>query len=76
MNVLINHVENIVSIREGNLFEALHPTEQFDLIVGWPPQMPTPPEKERTDWYGLANFGGIDGRKVLDAIILGAKDIL
>lgn len=76
INTMINGVEDIVEIRLGDTFEAIRPNEKFDLIVANPPQMPTPPDKERTDWYSISNFGGQDGRKVLDKIINNAKNFL
>lgn len=69
LNVLLNNIEEVVVIRQGYLFNAIAPGENFDLIVAWPPVMPTPPEKERHDWLGIANDGGWDGRKVIDEII-------
>lgn len=75
-NTIINRVEDKVEIRLGNLFEAVKSEEKFDLIVVSPPQMPTPPSKRRNDWYGISNFGGRDGRKILDKIIENAKNFL
>jgi hypothetical protein len=37
-----------------------------------PPQMPTPPGRERDDAAAAADNGGIDGWEVLDRIIAGA----
>jgi release factor glutamine methyltransferase len=69
INVLLNDVEGIVDVRQGDLFDAIMPSEKFNLIVAWPPVLPTPLEKERHDWLGIANEGGRNGRKIIDRII-------
>lgn len=46
--------------------------ERFDLIAANPPQMPTPPGRERDDAAAAADNGGFDGWAVLDRIIAGA----
>jgi release factor glutamine methyltransferase len=46
--------------------------ERFDLICSNPPQMPTPPERERDDATAAADNGGDDGWRVLDRVIAGA----
>jgi release factor glutamine methyltransferase len=43
--------------------------ERFDLICSNPPQMPTPPERERADAAAAADNGGRDGWSVLDRVI-------
>jgi len=46
--------------------------ERFDLICTNPPQMPTPPGRERADATALADNGGLDGWLILDRVIAGA----
>jgi release factor glutamine methyltransferase len=46
--------------------------ERFDLIASNPPQMPTPPGRERGDATAAADNGGLDGWAILDRIIAGA----
>jgi len=46
--------------------------ERFDLVCSNPPQMPTPPGRERRDATAAADNGGIDGWEVLDRLIAGA----
>jgi len=46
--------------------------ERFDLICSNPPQMPTPPGRERGDAAAAADNGGRDGWLVLDRVIAGA----
>jgi release factor glutamine methyltransferase len=46
--------------------------ERFDLICSNPPQMPTPPGRERRDATAAADNGGVDGWEVLDRVIAGA----
>jgi len=45
---------------------------RFDLICSNPPQMPTPPARERDDAAAAADNGGRDGWLVLDRVIAGA----
>jgi release factor glutamine methyltransferase len=47
--------------------------EQFDLICTNPPQMPTPPGRERRDAAAAADNGGVDGWEILDGVITGAR---
>jgi methylase of polypeptide subunit release factors len=42
---------------------------RFDLICASPPQMPTPPERERDDAEAAADNGGLDGWSLLDRLI-------
>jgi release factor glutamine methyltransferase len=46
--------------------------ERFDLVCSNPPQMPTPPGRERQDATAAADNGGIDGWEMLDRLIAGA----
>lgn len=46
--------------------------ERFDLVATNPPQMPTPPGRERQDATAVADNGGVDGWEVLDRLIAGA----
>ena len=46
--------------------------ERFDLICSNPPQMPTPPGRERRDATAAADNGGVDGWEILDRVIVGA----
>ncbi|HEU5193821.1 MAG TPA: HemK2/MTQ2 family protein methyltransferase [Methylomirabilota bacterium] len=50
--------------------------ERFDLICSNPPQMPTPPDRERDDATAAADNGGRDGWLVLDRVIVGAREHL
>lgn len=50
--------------------------ERFDLICTNPPQMPTPPGRERDDAAAAADNGGADGWALLDRVIAGARDHL
>jgi release factor glutamine methyltransferase len=47
--------------------------ERFDLICANPPQMPTPPGRERDDPVAAADNGGIDGWEILDRVIASAR---
>ena len=59
---------------DARLGDAYAPVagEHFDLIATNPPQMPTPPGRERRDATAAADNGGIDGWEVLDRLIAGA----
>ena len=59
---------------DARLGDAYAPVagERFDLIATNPPQMPTPPGRERRDATAAADNGGIDGWEVLDRLIAGA----
>ena len=59
---------------DARLGDAYAPVagERFDLIATNPPQMPTPPGRERRDATAAADNGGIDGWEILDRIIAGA----
>lgn len=75
-NAVLNGLSDWVHVREGDLYAALAPDERFECIVSWPPVMPTPPGYSRSDWFGVANDGGADGRAVLDRVIRGACEHL
>jgi release factor glutamine methyltransferase len=59
---------------DARLGDAYAPVagERFDLIATNPPQMPTPPGRERADATAAADNGGIDGWEILDRLIAGA----
>lgn len=46
--------------------------ERFDLVCTNPPQMPTPPGRDRDDAEAAADNGGPDGWALLDRVIEGA----
>jgi release factor glutamine methyltransferase len=50
--------------------------ERFDVVCTNPPQMPTPPGRERDDAEAAADNGGPDGWALLDRVIAGAPDHL
>ena len=72
-NARRNGVE--IDVRLGDGYAPVR-DERFDLICTNPPQMPTPPGRERTDATALADNGGADGWTVLDRVIEGAPDHL
>ena len=71
--VRLNAALNGVSV-DARLGDCYAPVvgERFDLVCSNPPQMPTPPGRERDDAAAAADNGGIDGWEVLDRIIAGA----
>lgn len=71
-NAALNGVGDRVEARLGDCYDPV-PGEAFDLIVSGPPQMPTPPDRERDDWMARADNGGLDGWALLDRVIAGAR---
>jgi release factor glutamine methyltransferase len=72
-NALLNGVT--VDARLGDCYAPVA-GERFDLICSNPPQMPTPPGRERNDAIAAADNGGIDGWEILGRVISGARDHL
>ncbi len=70
-NAALNGVADRVAARLGDCYEPVR-GDTFDLIVSGPPQMPTPPGRERDDGMARADNGGVDGWAVLDRLIAGA----
>lgn len=71
-NAMLNGVADRVSVRLGDGFEPVRGMT-FDLIATSPPQMPTPPERERGDAAAAADNGGPDGWRLLARVIEGAR---
>jgi release factor glutamine methyltransferase len=69
VNAALNGVT--LDARLGDCYEPVA-GERFDLICSNPPQMPTPPGRERDDAAAAADNGGRDGWLVLDRVIAGA----
>ncbi len=74
-NVALNGLGDRVETRLGDCYDPVR-GERFDLIVSGPPQMPTPPDRERDDWMARADNGGVDGWALLDRLIAGASEHL
>ena len=70
-NARLNGIENVRFVC-GDLYKPVDRT-QFDLIYANPPYVPTPPDWRETDIIETAWNAGCNGRKVLDAILAGAK---
>ncbi len=70
-NALLNGVADRVDTRLGDCYEPV-PGLTFDLICASPPQMPTPPGRERGDAVAAADNGGSDGWEPLGRVIDGA----
>lgn len=68
-NAALNGVS--VDARLGDCYAPVR-GERFDLVCSNPPQMPTPPGRERGDAAAAADNGGVDGWEMLDRIIAGA----
>jgi len=68
-NAALNGVS--VDARLGDCYAPVA-GERFDLVCTNPPQMPTPPDRERDDARAAADNGGLDGWALLDRVIAGA----
>jgi release factor glutamine methyltransferase len=69
LNAALNGVT--IDARLGDCYAPVA-GERFDLVCSNPPQMPTPPGRERADAAAAADNGGIDGWEILDRVIGGA----
>jgi release factor glutamine methyltransferase len=72
-NAALNGV--LVDARLGDGWTPVGP-ERFDLVCTNPPQMPTPPDRDRDDAEAAADNGGRDGWTLLDRVIQGAPEHL
>jgi methylase of polypeptide subunit release factors len=70
-NAVVNGVADRVEVLLGDGFAPVR-RRVFDLICTSPPQMPTPPDRERADATAAADNGGPDGWALLDRVIAGA----
>jgi len=70
-NAVVNGVADRVEVLLGDGFAPVR-GRVFDLICTSPPQMPTPPDRERADATAAADNGGPDGWALLDRVIAGA----
>ena len=64
-NAILNGFEEVVEIRESDLYSALRPEERFDFVVSNPPFMPV---TEGLD-YPICGGGGADGMSVMIPLI-------
>lgn len=71
-NVLLNGAENIMEVRQGDLYSVLAPDEKFDCIYANPPFIPMLDDVV----YPICGTGGEDGLQVLKSIIAGLPDRL
>ena len=70
-NAARNGVGDRVEVLQGDCYEPVS-GRRFHLICASPPQMPTPPGRERDDAAAAADNGGVDGWDILDRLIAGA----
>ena len=69
-NAVLNTVTKRISFIQGDLFGPLKKTEKFDLILFNAPYVPEVELKSLT-WLERAWVGGLTGRKVIDAPMVG-----
>lgn len=72
-NATLNGVT--IDVRMGDCWAPVA-GERFDLVCTNPPQMPTPPGREREDAVAAADNGGFDGWALIDRVIAGAASHL
>jgi release factor glutamine methyltransferase len=70
-NAVLNGVGDRVDVRLGDCFAPVSGL-RFDVICTSPPQMPTPPGRDRDDPVAAADNGGVDGWEPLERVIAGA----
>ena len=70
-NAVLNGVADRIEVRLGDCYDPVAGLT-FDLICTNPPQMPTPPGRDREDPVAAADNGGVDGWEILDRAIQGA----
>lgn len=73
VNAALNGVT--VDARVGDCYAPVD-GERFDLVCTNPPQMPTPPGRDRGDAVAAADNGGVDGWHLIDRVIAGAPEHL
>ncbi len=70
-NATLNGVSERLDARLGDGYAPVGAL-RFDLVCASPPQMPTPPDRERDDPAAAADNGGPDGWALLARVIDGA----
>lgn len=71
-NILLNHCEDRVELREGDLYNVLKEGETFDCIYANPPFIPMTEDVT----YPICGTGGKDGLQVLRRIVDGLPKYL
>lgn len=66
-NVLLNGMQDVVEVREGDLYSALSENERFDCIYANPPFIPMTDSVN----YPICGTGGEDGLRILRSILSG-----
>jgi release factor glutamine methyltransferase len=74
-NAKMNHVDDKIEFRLGDLFQPIRTDEIFGLILFNAPYLPSEPCEEKS-WIGRAWAGGLGGRKVIDRFITDALEFL
>jgi release factor glutamine methyltransferase len=73
VNARLNAVE--IDARVGDCYAPVA-GERFDLVCTNPPQMPTPPGRQRHDAAAAADNGGRDGWEMIERVLDGAREHL
>jgi methylase of polypeptide subunit release factors len=71
-NAILNGLDDVVEVRESDLYSALRPDERFDFVVSNPPFMPV---TETLD-YPICGGGGADGMSTMIPLLSGLPQYL
>lgn len=74
-NAQINKLAHKMDIRRGDLFQPIHKTEKFSLIIFNAPYLPSTPKESRS-WLARSWAGGPAGRQLIDRFIVEAPSYL
>lgn len=74
-NATLNHVEDRIDVRTGDLFEPVNAEETFDVVIFNSPYLPSEVGEEH-DLASRAWTGGESGRRVIDLFIARVKAYL
>lgn len=66
-NAILNGLEDVVEVRQSDLYAALEPSDAFDFIVSNPPFMPMVEEVD----FSIAGTGGVDGLDTVRPLLRG-----
>lgn len=67
-NIKLNDLTSKIELREGQLFEPIHPNERFDVILINPPYLPAD-SLEIDDTLTQSWSSGKDGRTIIDEFL-------
>lgn len=72
LNIALNSLEDVIELRQGDLYGAVRPGETFDFVSANPPLLPFVPDLP----YPFVGHGGADGLAVTRLILRGLPGAL